>query len=259
MMHLDADVEARGWEMELHRSRGNLPLAVICLVAGVMVLGLAVEGSTLRLLVALAVVLIAGRVLVGALRPFRFVIGPDGLDVRRPGLRGTYPWQHFAALALDDAGRLVGVPGTGPAGLRTDARHPVDGRPAVELLDLRQVRESPDEVVAALTRWSGGRFLDARTPAAAQPAGGPIEFTTGLRGYDKIAVDRLVGRAQAALAQGGPAERRAARAEIEQARAGGGLLVALRGYNTGQVDEALDALCAALTDTDTPTDRTAPA
>jgi hypothetical protein len=243
--------------VELHRSRGTLPLAIICLAAGVMVLAFAVEGSVLRLLVALGVVLIAGGVLVGALRPFRFEIGPEGLQVRRPGLRGTYRWEQFDALAVDEAGRLVGVPGTGfPPGARTSARHPRDGRPAVELLDLGQVRESPDEVVAALTRWSGGRFTDARTVSAGGPATAGFVFTIGLRGYDVGEVDRLVGRAQDALAQGGPAERRAARAAIEQARAAG-LLVGLRGYDTGQVDAALEALCAALTDT--PTDRTTPA
>jgi hypothetical protein len=245
--------------VELHRSRGTLPLAVICLAAGVMVLAVAVEGSLLRLLVALGVVLIAGKVLIGALRPFRFVIGPEGLQVRRPGLRGTYRWEQFDALAVDGAARLVGVPGAGfPSGVRITARHPGDGRPAVELLDLGQVRESPDEVVAALTRWSGGRFTDARTVSAGELAAADFDFTIGLRGYDVREVDRLVGRAQDALAQGGSAERRAARAEIEQARAAG-LLVGLRGYHTGQVDAALEALCAALTGTDTPTDRTTPA
>ncbi|MFG2059186.1 hypothetical protein ACGFI9_34730 [Micromonospora sp. NPDC048930] len=244
--------------MELHRNRGALPLAVVCLVAGVMVVAAAGDGL-LRLLVALGVVLIAGRVLVGALRPFRFVIGPEGLEVRRPGLRGTYRWEHFDALAVDGASRLVGVPGAGlPPGLPATARHPADSRPAVELLDLTQVREHPDEVVAALIRWSGGRFTDARTLSAADLGAAEFDFTVGLRGYDIREVDRLVRRAQDALAQGGPAERRAARAEIEQARAAG-LLVALRGYNTGQVDEALDLLCAALTDSDTPTDRTTPA
>ncbi|NES13877.1 MULTISPECIES: hypothetical protein [Micromonospora] len=245
--------------MELHRSRGNLPLAIICVAAGVMVLGVAVEGSLLRMLVALGVVLIAGRVLVGALRPFRFVIGPEGLDVRRPGLRGTYRWEQFEALAVDESARLVGVPAAGfPPGVRITARHPRDHRPAVELLDLHQVREQPDEVVAALTRWSGGRFTDARTLSAGEFATTTFAFTRGLRGYDMREVDRLVGRAQDALAHGGDAERRAARAEIEQARAAG-LEVALRGYDSAQVDAALDALCAALTDTDTPTDRTTPA
>ncbi|MEU2611149.1 hypothetical protein ABZ570_06100 [Micromonospora sp. NPDC007271] len=229
--------------MELHRSRGTLPLAIVCVLGGVMVL-VAGAGWLLRMLAALGVVAISGAVLVGAVRPFRFVIGPEGLDVRRPGLRGTYRWEHFEALALDDQARLVGVPAAG-LGRRTTARHPRDGRPAVELLHLTQVRESPDEVAAALTRYSGGRFTDARTPQTGWLPGTEIAFTVALRGYGTAEVDELVGRAQEALARGGPAERRAARAQIEQARAEG-LVVGLRGYDMGQVDAALDALCAAL-------------
>ncbi|OKI65091.1 hypothetical protein [Micromonospora sp. CB01531] len=237
--------------MELHRSRGTLPLAIVCVFGGVMVL-VAGEGWLLRTLVALGVVVVGGAALVGAVRPFRFVIGPDGLDVRRPGLRGTYRWEYFDALALDDRGRLVGVPAVG-LGLRTTARHPRDGRPAVELLHLTQVRESPDEVAAALTRYSGGRFTDARPPVATQLPGTEIAFTVALRGYGTAQVDELVGRAQDALARGGPAERRAVRAEIEQARAAG-IPVGLRGYDMGQVDAALAALHTALAEEPT-TDR----
>lgn len=138
------------------------------------------------------------------------------------------------------------------------ARHPRARRPAVELLDLGQVRESPDDVAAALTRWSGGRFTDARTLSPGAVATTTFAFTRALRGYDICEVDRLVGGAQDALAQGGPDQRRAARAEIEQARAAG-LTGALRGYDSGQVDAALELLCTALTDTDTSTDRTTPA
>ncbi|MFU8872952.1 hypothetical protein [Micromonospora sp. SL4-19] len=233
--------------MELHRSRGTLPLAIVCVLGGVMVL-VAGEGWVLRMLAALGIVVIGSAALVGAVRPFRFVIGPEGLKVRRPGLRGTYRWEQFDSLALDDAAKLVGVPGADlTPSLPTTVRHPGDGRPAVELLDLTQVRESPDEVVAALTRFSGGRFTDARTPPASWPAGMEIVFTTSLRGYEKRQVDRLIVRAENALAAGGPAERRAARAEIEQARAAG-IEPALRGYDVGQVDRALDALCAALTE-----------
>ncbi|SCE87233.1 hypothetical protein GA0074695_1772 [Micromonospora viridifaciens] len=229
--------------MELHRGRGTLPLAIICVVGGTMVL-VAGEGWLLRTLAALGIVVVGGAALVGAVRPFRFVIGPEGLDVRRPGLRGTYRWERFDALALDDRARLVGVPGP-DLGLRATARHPRDGRPAVELLDLTQVRETPDEVAAALARYAGGRFTDARTSPGRWLPGMEIAFTTALRGYEKRQVDGLVGRALDVLAAGGPAERRAARAEIEQARAGG-IEVALRGYDSGQVDAALDALCAAL-------------
>jgi hypothetical protein len=257
MMHPEEGSD-RGYDMELHRSRGSLPLAVVCVLGGVMVVAVQGEGGVLRTLAALGAVALGGVVLIGAVRPFRFVIGPEGLEVRRPGLRGTYRWEQFDALALDDAGRLVGVPGSGlPAGLRTTARHPHDGRPAVELLVLTQVRENPDEVVAALTRYSGGRFADARTPVA-RLGGADVAFTVGLRGYDRMQVDELVRRAREALARGGPAERRAARVEIEQARAAG-LTVGLRGYDIAQVELALDALCAALADSatdDTAIDRT---
>ncbi|MEU0150413.1 hypothetical protein [Micromonospora fulviviridis] len=240
--------------MELHRNRGVLPLALVCVAGGVMVLAVAGDGPVLRMLVALGIVAIGVKVLVGALRPFRCVLGPEGLEVRRPGLRGTYRWEQFAALALDDAGRLVGVPGAGlPPGLPVTARHPRDGRPGVELLDLTQVRENPDEVTAALARYAGDRFTDART----RPAGADLDFAVGLRGYDVREVDRLVHRAREALAGGGAAERRAARAEIEQARAAG-LPVALRGYSTTQVEAALDVLRAALAE-ETSTDREATA
>ncbi|SBT49262.1 hypothetical protein [Micromonospora narathiwatensis] len=244
--------------MELHRSRGALPLAVACVAGGILVLAVAGEGALLRMLAALGVVAVGGAVLVGAVRPFRFVIGPEGLEVRRPGLRGTYRWEQFDALALTDAARLVGVPAAGlPPGPPTTARHPRDGRPAVELLDLAQVRERPDDVVAALTRYSGGRFTDARTAPGGWSAGTAIVFAVGLRGYDKRQVDGLVGRAEEALATGDAAARRAARAEIEQARAAG-IEVALRGYDVGQVDATLDALRAALTD-ESSTDREATA
>ncbi|MEU3454249.1 hypothetical protein ABZ671_11685 [Micromonospora sp. NPDC006766] len=238
--------------MELHRSRRALPLAVACVTGGTMVLAMAGEGALLRELAAIGVVVVGGAVLFGAVRPFRFVIGPEGLDVRRPGLRGTYRWEQFDALALDDAARLVGVPGAGlPPDLPTTARHPGDGRPAVELLDLTQVRENPDEVAVTLTRYSGGRFTDARTLPAGWRVGMEIAFNTALRGYEKRQVDRLVGRAEQTLATGGWVERRAARAEIEQTRAAG-IELALRGYDIGQVDAVLDALYAALAENPDP-------
>lgn len=243
--------------MELHRNRNSLPLAILCVAGGVVVLTLSREGRLLPTVVAFGAIVLGTLVLVGGLRPYRFMIGPDGLDVRRPGLRGTYRWDQFDALALDDtpppgtrAGspRLLGVPAAGmPPGPRTSARHPVDGRAAIELLDLAQVREAPDEIAAALARFAGDRFTDARTSPATQLDSVDFEFTEGLRGYRIERVDELVRRGRAALAHGGTPERQAARSEIEQARAAG-LPVALRGYHTLQVDAALDLLCAALAD-----------
>lgn len=251
--------------MELHRNRSSLPLAIFCMLGGVVVLALSHPGRLLPMLVALGAIVLGAVVLVGALRPFRFVIGPEGLDVRRPGLRGTYRWEQFDALALDDeprpgarfgSPRLLGVPAAGlPPGPKVTARHPLDGRPAIDLVDLDQVRETPDEVAAALARFAGDRFTDARTPLATRLGGADFEFTEGLRGYRIERVDELVRRGRKALAHGGVPERQAARSEIEQARATG-LPVGLRGYSTLQVDAALDLLCAALAD-ESRTDRKA--
>ncbi|MFD0788726.1 hypothetical protein ACFQZ8_32820, partial [Micromonospora azadirachtae] len=124
-----------------------------------------------------------------------------------------------------------------------NARHPLDGRVAVELLDLGQVREKPEEVSAALTRYAGARFTDAL--ACRRAAFAVEEFAIGLRGYRTDQVDELIRRGQTALAWGGGPERESARAEIERVRAGG-LTVAMRGYSTFQVDEALLALSTAL-------------
>ncbi|SCG61118.1 hypothetical protein [Micromonospora inositola] len=243
--------------MELHRNRGPLVLAAVCVVGGVTVLAVGGASRFLSTLVAVGAAVLGGVVLLGALRPFRFAIGPDGLDVRRPGLRGTYRWEQFDALALADGPpvqgrpgtpRLLGVPGAAlPPEVRATARHPVDGRAAVELLDLVQVRQSADEVAAALARHAGDRFTDTRTRVAARLVGTDLDFTESLRGYRTERIDELVRRAQVALAHGDAVARQAARSEIEQARAAG-LPVALRGYSVLQVDVALDALCAALAD-----------
>ncbi|MGN9765413.1 hypothetical protein ACTMS2_09590 [Micromonospora sp. SD12] len=166
----DRGVE-RGYDVELHRTRGALVLPLVCVLSGGVLLALPGEHALLRRLVAGGAVLLGGSVLAGLLRPFRFVIGVDGLTVRRPGLRRTIAWTEVEALALARPSAreglpatprllLVPVPGT-LAGLPADARHPVDGRAAVELLDLARVREEPAEVAAALTRHAGDRFVDA--------------------------------------------------------------------------------------------------
>ncbi|WP_406042065.1 hypothetical protein OG799_00840 [Micromonospora sp. NBC_00898] len=173
--------------MELRRTRGPLVLAAVCVVGGVTVLAVGGASRFLPTLVAVGAIVLGGVVLLGALRPFRFAIGPDGLDVRRPGLRGTYPWEQFEALALADGPpvqgrpgppRLLGVPGAAlPPEILATARHPVDGRAAVELLDLAQVRQSADEVATALARYGGNRFTDTRTRAATRLAGADLDFT----------------------------------------------------------------------------------
>ncbi|WBB67021.1 hypothetical protein [Micromonospora sp. WMMD812] len=230
-------------------------LPLVCVLAGVLLLALPSEGSVLRTVVAVGVIVLGGVVLVRALRPFTFGIGPDGLTVRRPGLRRQISWAEVDALVLDQSPpvdgrpfppRLLLVPARGvTVGLPTTARLPVDRRPAVDLLDLGQVRERPEEVAAALTRFAGERFLDAVGKRRAAFA--VEDFTVGLRGYRMDQVDRLVRRGQEALAWGGVPERQAARDKIEQARAAG-LTVAQRGYAQLEVDEALGALSDALAD-----------
>ncbi|MEU4378359.1 hypothetical protein [Micromonospora echinofusca] len=90
----------RGYDVELHRTRGALVLPLVCVLSGGVLLALPGEHALLRRLVAGGAVLLGGSVLAGLLRPFRFVIGVDGLTVRRPGLRRTIAWTEVEALAL---------------------------------------------------------------------------------------------------------------------------------------------------------------
>ncbi|MCM0677639.1 hypothetical protein NCC78_23550 [Micromonospora phytophila] len=247
--------------MELHRNRGALVLPLVCVLGGVVLLALPGQDAVLRRLVAVGAVLLGGAVLVSLLRPFRFGISADGLTVRRPGLRRVIPWQEVAALALDQPPALQGRPSTPrlllvPApgtmiDVPADAHHPVDGRAAVELLDLERVREKPDEVAAALARYAGDRFVDVLGRRRAAFAAD--DFAVGLRGYRAERVDELIRRGRDALVWGGALERQAARSEIERARAEG-LPIEGRGYSRLQVDEALAALSGALAD-DRSTDR----
>ena len=125
------------------------------------------------------------------------------------------------------------------------ARHPLDGRPAIELLVLDQVREQPEQVSAALARHAGDRFVDLL--ALRRAAFEAPELTVGLRGYQMDRVDRLIRRGQDALMSGDASARQAARGEIERATSAG-LPIAQRGYSTFQTDTVLDALVTALAD-----------
>ena len=149
--------------MELHRNRGDRCCRLVCVLAGTVLL--TTGGGLLRTVTALGGVALGGAGLAATLRPFRFVIDADGLTVRRRGLRRQLRWAELALVVLDRpaAGvgglRLLVVPVDGAVGLPSDAR--VDGRPATELLDLAHVRESPDEIAAALARHAGDRSVDA--------------------------------------------------------------------------------------------------
>ncbi|MBM0278359.1 hypothetical protein [Micromonospora tarensis] len=246
--------------MELRRSRGALVLALVCVLGGVVLLALPRDGALLRTIIAVGAIALGAVALVSALRPFRFGIGAEGLTIRRPGLRRVIRWAEVDALVLDEPPRRDGrpepprlllVPAPGVPMEPVTARHPLDGRPAVELLVLDQVREQPEQVAAALTRHAGERFVDL--PALRRAAFADPELPAGLRGYQMDRVDQIIRRGQNALVSGDPRTRQAARGEIERACAAG-LPVAQRGYGRPQTDTVLDALVTALADHQT-TDR----
>ncbi|MEU1587518.1 hypothetical protein [Micromonospora sp. NPDC005710] len=246
--------------MELRRSRGARVLALVCVLGGVLLLVYPSDGALLRTIIAVGAIAIGAVALVSALRRFRFGIHADGLSIRRPGLRRDVRWAEVDTLVLDEPPRRDGhpepprlllVPVPGVTIEPVTARHPLDGRPAVEVLVLDQVREQPDQVSAALTRFAGGRFVDLL--ALRRAAFDIPDLPVGLRGYQIDRVDRLIRRGQNALLSADASTRRAARGEIERAITAG-LPIAQRGYHTGQAATVLDDLVAALADHDT-TDR----
>ncbi|WP_410811270.1 hypothetical protein [Micromonospora sp. 067-2] len=241
--------------MELRRSRGTLVLALVCVLGGVVLLALPREGALLRTIIAVGAVVLGVVALASALRPFRFGIDADGLTIRRPGLRRSIPWAEVDALVLDEPPRRDGRPepprlllvptpdvALGPP---VTASHPLDGRPAVELLILDQIREQPEQVSAALSRYAGERFVDL--PVLRRAAFADPDLPAGVRGYRMDQVDQLIRRGQDALVSGDATTRQAARAAIERIVTAG-LPVAQRGYGRAQVHAVLDALLAALAD-----------
>ncbi|GIJ19781.1 DivIVA domain-containing protein [Micromonospora lutea] len=243
--------------MELRRNRRSLALGVLLLAFGVsLLLGKESPGTGVWI-VAGAALLTGGWITARSLRPFRFRIGVDGLDLRVAGLNRLVPWAEIDAIVLGQPTRAAGaalptlslllVPGVGSTIDRPLTSHsPVDGRPALALLDLADVRETADEVAAELHRVSGGRFTDARQDRidarrGEQGVSGPV-FDLALRGYEKRTVDDLVKRGLDALASGTAAQRQAVRAELDPRT----LTVALRGYDMGQVDAFLERLAATL-------------
>jgi hypothetical protein len=116
------------------------------------------------------------------LRPFRFHIGPDGLDIRHRGLRRTVRWHELDAVVLDDGpdrgrgtppARLLLLPVEGvELGRRPDGT--VEGRPALVVLSLDDVAADPEDVVEALTRYAAGRFRNNSKRVAVDLDGVPL-------------------------------------------------------------------------------------
>ncbi|PZG21467.1 hypothetical protein C1I95_07345 [Micromonospora craterilacus] len=234
--------------MKLRRSRSPLVNPLIFVTLGAVVLRSLVPAPALMWVLAGLVLLTVGVLVADRLRPFRFHIGAAGLNLRVAGLNRLVPWAEVDAIILDQlaaggSGRspsLLLVPATGSTiDAPLTGRSPVDGRPALVLVDLNRVQQPADQVAAALARFGGSRFVDLRQPRHDEPA-----FEVALRGYEKRQVDDLVQRCEDALASGRTSQRHEVKAELDRAR--GTMELALRGYNCAQVDRYLDRMSAAL-------------
>ena len=246
-------------ELELRRSRRTLVLGIAFAVGGLALLlcGFGADstiGSVVYVVVGGLALLIAIVVVREERRPFRFAIDPHGLNLRARGINRLVPWAEIDAVILDQpvprAGslndrrsgpHLVLVPAAGSelAG-RVTAESLSDGRAGLVVLDLDDVKESREQIAAALRTFSGGRFTDALSDR--QSHVGAYQFSMVLRGYDPASVNTLVRRAGDALGSGRITDRIAARAQIEAAS----ISVANRGYDRTQVDAALRVIAAQL-------------
>jgi hypothetical protein len=216
--------------MELQRRRRSLGLALLVIAFGLVAVVCAVAAANTATTVvyaacgALALGL-GGVLLRDEFRPFRFVIGPDGLTLRDGS---TVGWSSIERVVLDEP--------TPPA---TSGPHLLLEPGDRIVLKLDEVRQSQDEIVEALRRHAGARF-DNRIARR----GDHVDFETVLRGYEPGRVDNLLRRAGDALLTGDPAARAEARAALEEPD----LLVVLRGYDRAQVDAHLRKLRARLID-----------
>lgn len=203
--------------MELHRSRGFLYLGAILLLIGVGVLAVT-DGFIFQ---AAGVLFVVGGLLqlYRGLRPFRFVIGPDGLVVRTRYAARELSWSEIRKLTLGPDGILsatVVAPGAADQ--------------AVKLLDLSELRESQEQAVAALTADGRDGLLELQVAARTSPGQG---FPVVLRGFEAEPVDALVKECESAIAAG---DREGAGRAVAAFRATPPV-VALRGYDRTQVED----------------------
>jgi hypothetical protein len=240
--------------MELRKSRGLLVLAALFLAIPVIGIVGWLRGQRPGIIGAVCVAVLAAlgvAVVAYQVRPFRFAIGTDGLTLRRRGLNRLIPWSDIdkvllkpsvAALSSSDRrpAQLLLVPVEGvDLGVPLTERSPQDNRASLLLLDFNDVRDTPDAVAQALTRFGGDRFVDLRQVVDDRFS---VEFSIVLRGYEPAAVDQLIADGRRALLAGEQIQRLAVRARIEA----GSLPIGLRGYDRVQVDELLAALSAQL-------------
>jgi hypothetical protein len=214
--------------MQLQRRRRSLGLAVLVVLFGLVALGCAAgsrgAATVLYAVGGVAAVGLGAVLLRDELRPFRFVIGPEGITTRD----GLIAWAAIERVVLDEP--------TPPA---TSGPHLILRPGDRVVLKLQDVRQSQEEIVAALRRYGGGRLEDRIARRGENPG-----FVVVLRGYEPGRVDNLVRRAQDALLSGDPAERAQVRAALEHPD----LVVVLRGYDRAQVESHLRRLAARLGD-----------
>jgi hypothetical protein len=212
--------------MQLQRRRRSLGFALLVIAFGAGALacawGATGAGAALPAVGGTAAVVLGAVLLRDELRPFTFVIGPEGITTRD----GLVAWAEIDAVVLDEPA----PPATSGPHL---ILHPGD-RVVLKLLDVRQ---SQQEIVEALRRHGGGR-LDDRIARRGEGPG----FLTVLRGYEPGRVDNLIRRAQDALLAGDAEQRAAARAALAEPD----LVVVVRGYDRAQVEAHLRKLSARL-------------
>lgn len=241
--------------MDLHKSRSLLVGALVFLAGGTFILVRGLMPPTAVQIALGSVSVIMGVLLSLAWRkPLRLRrIGADGLSVHVGRVRRVIGWDEVGALIIDQSTPvlqsrtstrpyllLVPIDPASCAGLALDKHSPLDNRPCALLLELEDVRESPQQIVEALAQHVGDRFTDMRV-LRAQRFDKP-KFTIVLRGYDTAAVDEIVQQGRNALATGNSLQRHGMRARVEAAK----IPTATRGYDRAQVDATFAVLSAEL-------------
>ncbi|MGW5083001.1 hypothetical protein [Micromonospora echinospora] len=234
--------------MELNRSRQTLWKGLTVFGVGVLPLLYLTSASTVRW-IALGLWLVSAGVFVAyQLRPFRFRIAADGLDLRIAGLNRLVAWAEIEAVVLHQplpsggrkqiAASVLLVPATASTiDRRLTGRSPVDGRAALVLLDLDQVQQPPGEVAAALAHFGGSRFADVRqrAPERSDAPGAPDMEALSL-------LSSLTPRVQKAIDSGDASQRQALKAEVDAA------LAKLSESSAGRDQPRLDGVLKAMSD-----------
>ena len=164
--------------MELHRSRavGTAAAAILAAGAGLTIYG-GLQPNWWLIGGGGFAIVVGASALWEAARPYRFAIGSDGLELRRPPINRLVPWSEIDTVVMaPPVDRNAATPGSRRQArpmlflvpsepdfeLPLDRVSPWDDRPCALLLDSWDVRERPDDIAAALAEHGGGRFHDLR-------------------------------------------------------------------------------------------------